>query len=89
MPEPRLPCASPTGAFILAFEEEGQGGFSSPVIDVGARTVRFEIALKGEAPRHTFDRTGARCLFCDTFIKKRQLREHSQSHMVCQRFHWR
>ena len=42
--------------------------------------MRFEIALKGEAPRHTSDRTGARCLFCDTFIEKQQLRDISVAH---------
>jgi len=51
--------------------------YAKPVLDRDLKTVRFEIATKGEPPKHTTDRTGARCLFCDTFIKKQQLREIS------------
>src|SRR5262249_6558465 len=36
----------------------------------------------GDAPKQTTDRSGARCLFCPTFIRKPQLREVATDHGV-------
>ena len=69
-------------AFVLACRKK-KARSASPIQSLTAnrQTVRFEIATKGEPPKHTTDRTGAhRCLFCDTFIKKQQLRDISIEH---------
>lgn len=50
--------------------------FLSPVFDDDNQSVAyFEVQTKGKVPEHTTDRTGAQCLFCNTFIKKAPLRE--------------
>ncbi len=61
-------------SFSLSKKRDKQA-IAIPIIDADTKTVRFEISLKGDPPKHTTDRTGARCLFCDTFVKKPQLRD--------------
>jgi putative DNA methylase len=56
-------------------KKKGKGCFALPDLDRKGTHVRFDIRTKGEPPKHTTDRNGARCLFCDTFIKKEPLRQ--------------
>ncbi len=60
-------------------KRKGREFYAKPILDAAAHTVRFEILTKGAPPKHTTDRTGARCLFCDTFIKKASLRDAAVS----------
>lgn len=43
-------------------------------LDHVRKVVRFEPCSTGQPPKHTTDRKGARCLFCERFIKKSELR---------------
>ena len=49
--------------------------FAEPIIDHGKKHIHFDIRTTGVPQKQTSDRTGARCLFCGTFIKKPTLRE--------------
>ena len=54
--------------------------YAKPIFNSQSKKLRFEIATKGEPPKHTTDRTGARCVICETFIKKQQLRDIAIEH---------
>jgi putative DNA methylase len=50
--------------------------YIEPILNTESREVlRFEVRTEGEPRKSTTDRTGARCIFCDTFVKKSQLRD--------------
>jgi putative DNA methylase len=53
-----------------------------PVLDHRNKTVRFEIRDTGEPVKETTTGKGARCLFCDNFIKKPELRDLASEHGV-------
>jgi len=62
-------------------KKKGREVYAKPIIDKASGTVRFEPTQGNNGvPEHTTDRTGARCLFCDQFIKKPELREISRTH---------
>ena len=82
VPKSKLPRPPPLVRSFWLSKKKGKQCYARPIIDRGAKTVRFEIATKGEPPKHTTDRTAARCLFCDTFIEKPQLRDISVAHGV-------
>ncbi|MFO0906456.1 MAG: DUF1156 domain-containing protein [Pirellulales bacterium] len=63
-------------------KKKGKECYAKPVLDEALKTVQFEISNKGQPPKHTTDRTGARCLFCETFVKKQQLRNLAIEHGV-------
>ena len=81
-PNPSCRARAPLVRSFWLSRKKGKQCYARPILDRGAKTVRFEIATKGEPPKYTTDRTGARCLFCDTFIKKPQLRDISVAHGV-------
>ena len=54
--------------------------YAKPIFNSQSKKLRFEIATNGEPPKHTTDRTGARCVICETFIKKQQLRDIANEH---------
>jgi putative DNA methylase len=56
-------------------KRKGRNYFALPVVDKKRKRVSFDVATSGQPPKHTTDRTGARCIFCDQFIKKPQLRD--------------
>ncbi len=76
-PNPGCRARAPLVRSFWLSKKPGKECFARPVLDRDFKTASFEIAMKGEPPKHTTDRTGARCLFCDTFIKKQQLRDIS------------
>jgi putative DNA methylase len=53
-----------------------------PVLDREKKTVRFEIKDTGEPEKETTTGKGARCLFCNNFIGKPELREMAMEHGV-------
>lgn len=53
--------------------KKGKEAFAVPVLTSDG--VEFSVAYSGSPPSHTTDRLGARCLFCDRFIRKSELRE--------------
>lgn len=62
-------------------KKKGKEVYAKPLIDKVNGSVRFEPSFGTDGvPEHTSDRTGARCLFCDRFIKKPELREISRNH---------
>ncbi len=79
-PNPSCRARAPLVRSFWLSKKKGKECYARPIIDREARTVRFDIATKGQAPTHTTDRNGARCLFCDTFIKKAPLREIATMH---------
>ena len=81
-PNPSCRARAPLVRSFWLSKKKGKESYAKPAIDRDARTVRFEIATKGEPPKHTTDRNGARCLFCDTFIKKAPLRDLAIAHGV-------
>ncbi len=83
-PNPSCRARAPLVRTFWLSTKKGKKFYANPVVDVKAKTVRFEIATDGEPPKHTTDRNGARCLFCKTFIKKQQLRDVSVEHGVCE-----
>ena len=54
--------------------KERKPAYVFPELDRELRTVRFRVRTDGQPPKHTTDRTGARCLFCSHFMKKPELR---------------
>ena len=83
-PNPSCRARAPLVRSFWLSKKKGKESYAKPAIDRDARTVRFEIATKGEPPKHTTDRNGARCLFCDTFIKKAPLRDIAIAHGVAE-----
>jgi len=79
-PNPACGARAPMIRSFWLCKKEGKEVYAKPVLNREKLQVRFEIATEGEPPAHTSDRTGARCLFCSTFIKKQQLREISVEH---------
>ncbi len=53
-----------------------------PVLDRSRKTVRFEIQYKGEPEKETTSGKGARCLFCETFYKKAEVRNLATTHGI-------
>jgi putative DNA methylase len=83
-PNPSCRARMPLVRSFWLSKKKGNECYAKPILDRVAKTVRFEIAKKGEVPKNTTDRNGARCLFCETFIKKPQLREISVAHGVAE-----
>jgi len=82
-PNPGCGARTPMLRSFWLSTKKGKEAYLQPVIDSKNREVlRFEIREEGQPPKNTTDRTGARCLFCDTFIKKPQLREISIEHGI-------
>ena len=83
-PNPSCRTRAPLVRSFWLSRKKGRDCYAKPIVDRDLKTVRFEIATKGKPPKHTTDRNGARCLFCDTFIKKVQLREIALAHGVAE-----
>jgi putative DNA methylase len=81
-PNPGCRARMPLVRSFWLSKKKGDQCYANPIVDRNAKTVRFEVAASGQPPKYTTDRTGARCLFCDTFIKKPQLREIATEHGV-------
>jgi len=79
-PNPGCVARTPLVRSFWLSTKKGKEVFARPILDRARKSVHFEIALTGEPPKHTTDRAGARCLFCDTFIKKGPLRDLSMEH---------
>lgn len=56
--------------------------YAEPIIDKEAKSLHFEIRKQGAPQKETTNRHEARCLFCDTRIKKPQLRDIATIHGV-------
>jgi putative DNA methylase len=74
-PNPSCRARMPLVRSFWLSKKKGNETFAKPILDQARKQVRFAITTTGQAPKHTTDRTGARCLFCETFVKKPQLRE--------------
>ncbi len=62
-------------------KKKGKEVHVQPIINQGK--VRFRPVLgKDNVPKHTTDRTGARCIFCGQFIKKPELRDLARKYGV-------
>jgi len=83
-PNPGCRARAPLVRSFWLSKKKGREYYANPVVDRVTKSVQFEIATKGTPPKHTTDRNGARCLFCDTFIKKQQLREIAAAHGVAE-----
>jgi putative DNA methylase len=83
-PNPACGARTPMVRSFWVITKKGKGFFADPILDRKAGTVRFVIKSDGQPPKHTTDRTGARCLFCDRFIKKAELREISVEHGIAE-----
>jgi len=79
-PNPSCRARAPLVRSFWLSKKKGNACYAKPILDRDAKIVRFETATKGEPPKHTTDRHGARCLFCETFVKKPQLRAVSIEH---------
>ncbi len=79
-PNPACRARTPLVRSFWLSKKKGRAVFALPVLNPKDKTVQFEIKAKGEPVKHTTDRTGARCLFCDTFIKKGPLRDLAVAH---------
>ncbi|MBI5243148.1 MAG: DUF1156 domain-containing protein [Elusimicrobia bacterium] len=56
--------------------------FARPVLDRHKKDVRFEIDHVGQPEKETTSKKGARCLFCDRFVKKPELRDIAVKHGI-------
>ncbi|MGO9115768.1 MAG: DUF1156 domain-containing protein [Thermoguttaceae bacterium] len=81
-PNPSCRARTPLVSSFWLSKKKNKGCYAQPTLDRAANVVRFEIATEGEPPKRTTDRNGARRLFCDTFVKKPQLRNISMEHGV-------
>ena len=77
-PNPGCNARTPLVRSFWLSTKKGRTVFSHPILDrKNNRVTRFEIHSEGEPLKYTTDRSGARCLFCNQFIKKAKLREIS------------
>jgi putative DNA methylase len=74
-PNPGCRARTPLIRSFWLSKKKSKEAFLHPIVNHDTKRVQFNICIKGEPNKHTTDRTGARCLFCDTFIKKPQLRD--------------
>ncbi len=74
-PNPSCRARTPLVRSFWLATKKGKEAYANPVIDSEGRDLHFEVRTEGEPPKHTTDRLGARCLFCDTFVKKPLLRD--------------
>ncbi len=81
-PNPACQARTPLVRSFLLSKKDGAAVFAQPVLDRAAKTVRFEVRTEGEPLKHTTDAKGARCLFCDRFVRKPELREIACAHGV-------
>ena len=81
-PNPSCRARAPLVRSFWLSTKKGKRCYAKPIIDRTSKSVHFEVATEGEPPMHTTDRNGARCLLCDTFIKKKQLRDLSVEHGI-------
>lgn len=71
-PNPACGARTPLiGSFILSKKSRI---LAEPKPDLNTQTVEFEIKTGSDPHEPTSNRSGAKCLFCDTRMKKRQLR---------------
>ena len=83
-PNPSCRARTPLIRSFWLAKKEGKRCYAKPIIDHESKTVKFEISMRGDPPKHTTDRSGARCLFCETFVRKPQLREIALAHGVAE-----
>jgi putative DNA methylase len=81
-PNPACGCRAPLVRSFWLSTKKGRSFYANPVLDAKRGTVRFQIKTQGAPPKFTTDRKGARCLFCDRFIKKPELRDIAVRHGV-------
>jgi putative DNA methylase len=79
-PNPACGARAPLVRSFWVSTKKGKAFYAEPLLDRTRLTVRFHIRSDGEPPKHTTDRNGGRCLFCDRFIKKPELRDISVAH---------
>lgn len=53
-----------------------------PILNQKNKTVRFEIKSEGQAEVETTTGKGARCLFCNAFLKKAQVRDQASQYGI-------
>lgn len=73
-PNPACGARAPLIRSFWLSTKAGKECFAEPLLDRDNLSVTFRISRDGVPPKHTTDRTGARCLFCDQFVKKAELR---------------
>lgn len=81
-PNPACGARTPLVRSFWVSTKKGKECFAEPQLDHTSHNVRFSIRMKGEPPKHTTDRNGCRCLFCDRFIKKGELRDIAVEHGI-------
>lgn len=81
-PNPSCRARMPLIRSFWLTKKKGSQVFLSPRLNPADKSIRFEIKSAGHPLEHTTDRTGARCLFCATFVKKPQLREIALAHGI-------
>jgi putative DNA methylase len=81
-PNPACHARTPLVRSFWLSKRTGRETYAYPVLDAVAKTVRFDVRTTGQPPKHTTDAKGARCLFCDRFVRKPELREIACEHGV-------
>ena len=77
-PNPGCGARTPLVRSFFLSKKKDRMTFLEPILDNKSNEViRFKIKMEGTPHEHTTDNKGARCLFCQTFVKKPQLREIS------------
>lgn len=74
-PNPACRARAPMLRSFWLCRKKGKEVVLQPHIRQSRKTVHFSIARSTTVPKETSNRTGARCLYCQTVIKKPQLRE--------------
>ncbi len=87
-PNPGCRARAPLVRSFWLSKKKGKECFANPILDGESQTVRFEIATKGEPPKHTTDRTGIAA--CSATRSSRSSNyETFQSSTASSRFRWR
>ena len=76
-PNPGCGARAPLVRSFWLSTKTGKPTYAHPDLNHGNKTVTFSIRSEGEPVEHTTDAKGARCLFCNQFIQKAELRQIS------------
>ena len=79
-PNPACQARTPLVRSFYLSKKSGKVAYAHPVLDRKSKTVRFDVRMDGEPLKHTTDSKGARCLFCDRFVRKPELRDIATAH---------
>jgi putative DNA methylase len=79
-PNPGCGARTPMVRSFWLSTKTGKKTYAHPELNHADKTVTFSTRFEGEPLLHTSDGKGARCLFCDQFIQKAELRQIATDH---------